>query len=94
MAKNRDGVDWRGYANIERHIGKSSDEKDAVLEKACTSGRHFIESGAREKGDGNCGVLRAGTDILADPPKFVTEGEVGTSPTTTWTPASAGTMLQ
>jgi len=83
LAKKRRGADWagilatmRGAANVERQMGKSAEEKDTVPEKACTKCRHFIESGAREKGDGNCGVLRDGSDILADPPKLVTTGEV------------------
>jgi hypothetical protein len=83
MAKKRDSADWRGIyytvrgtTNVERHRGKSTDEKDAIPEKACTKCRHFIESGASEKGSGNCGVLRDGSDILVDPPKSVTEGEV------------------
>ena len=83
MAKKRHSTDWgaiyttvRGTANKERQKGKSADEKDTVPEKACTKCKHFIESGASEKGDGNCGVLRDGSDILADPPKLVTEGEV------------------
>lgn len=83
MAKKRDTVDWGsirrqqlGDADVERHLGKSADEKDTVPEKACTKCKHFIESGASEKGEGYCGVLRAGSDILADPPKFVTDGDV------------------
>jgi len=83
LAKKRQEADWtgifatmRGAANVERQMGKSADEKDAIPEKACTKCRHFIESGAREKGDGNCGVLRDGSDILADPPKLVTDGQV------------------
>ncbi len=83
MAKKRQEADWvgiittmRGAANVERQMGKSADEKDAIPQKACTRCRHFIESGAREKGDGNCGVLRDGSDILSHPPKFVLEGEV------------------
>ena len=83
MAKRRESVDWggiaatvHGFVNRQRQMGKSAEERDAIPEKACTRCRHFIESGAREKGDGNCEVLRAGSDILADPPKLVTEGEV------------------
>lgn len=83
MVKTRETVDWygiantlRGAANRERQMGESPAEKDAVPEKACTKCGHFIESGAREKGDGNCAILRAGSDILGDPPKLITEGEV------------------
>jgi hypothetical protein len=83
MAKKRDSVDWGairrtqlGDADVAHQMGKSADEKDVVPEKACTRCKHFIESGASEKGEGYCGVLRAGSDILSDPPKFVTEGEV------------------
>lgn len=83
MAKQRQDANWagilatmRGTANVERQLGRSTEEKDTVPEKACTRCRHFIESGAREKGDGNCGVLRDGSDILAASPRFVTEGEV------------------
>lgn len=83
LAKKRQDTDWtgifavlRGSANVERQMGKSASEKDSIPEKACTKCKHFIESGAREKGDGNCGVLRDGSDILADPPKFVIKGDV------------------
>ena len=83
MARKRESVDWGdafatqfGTANRGRQVGKSAQEKDAIPEKACTRCTHFIESGASEAGDGNCGILRAGSDILADPPKLVTEGEV------------------
>ena len=83
MAKKRDQVDWGdirrhqlGDADVARQMGKSAEEKDTIPEKACTKCKHFIESGASEKGEGYCGVLKAGSNIVADPPKFVTEGEV------------------
>ena len=83
LAKKRQGADWGaifdtmyGTANVERQMGKSADEKDTIPEKACTKCKHFIESGASEKGDGNCGVLRDGSDILAESPKIVLEGDV------------------
>ena len=83
MAKKRDQVDWGeirrtqlGDADVASSLGKGVDEKDAIPEKACTKCRHFIESGASEKGEGYCGKLRAGSDISKAPPKFVLEGDV------------------
>ncbi len=83
MAKKRDQVDWSairknqlGDADVARQMGKGADEKDTIPEKACTKCKNFIESGASEKGEGYCGVLRAGSNILSDPPKIVLEGDV------------------
>ena len=83
MAKKRDQVDWGvirktqlGDEDLARQTGKSAEEKDSVPEKACTRCKNFVESGASEKGEGYCSALRAGSNILIDPPRFVSEGEV------------------
>ncbi|MDY6916646.1 MAG: hypothetical protein SVP26_01680 [Chloroflexota bacterium] len=55
--------------------GKSVEERDRMPDVACAKCKHFLETPYDLSGVGNCDLLRFGSDISQDPPKFVLEGE-------------------
>ena len=67
----------RAMAGAGSKIGKTVEEREIIPEKACGVCRNFSENAKDSDGRGSCGVLKMGSKINADPPKLVTEGEVG-----------------
>ena len=57
-------------------LGKSVEERDRVPDKACGKCVHFLETPYEASGNGNCDLLRFGSDIIKDPPVYVLEGEI------------------
>jgi hypothetical protein len=58
-------------------VGKTVEEREKMPEKACGICQHFSENAKEADGRGTCGILKMGSDLKADPPKLVTEGEIG-----------------
>ncbi len=56
---------------------KSVEERENIPEVACGVCRNFSENAYASDGRGSCRVLKFGSDIKADPPVFVTEGDTG-----------------
>ena len=56
---------------------KGVEQRETVPEKACGKCKHFSENAWASDGRGFCGVLKVGSDLNADPPVFVTEGDAG-----------------
>lgn len=55
--------------------GKSAEERDRVPEKACGKCVHFLETPYFTSGNGNCDILKWGSDITKKRPVYVLEGE-------------------
>jgi hypothetical protein len=58
-------------------VGKTVEEREKIPEKACGVCKNFSENAYSSDGRGSCGVLKFGSDLNADPPIFITEGETG-----------------
>jgi hypothetical protein len=58
-------------------VGKTVEEREKMPEKACGLCKNFSENAKEADGRGTCGILKMGSDLRADPPKLVTEGEIG-----------------
>ena len=56
---------------------KTVEEREKIPEKACGVCKNFSENAYSSDGRGSCGVLKFGSDLNADPPIFITEGETG-----------------
>jgi len=56
---------------------KKTSDLDTIPEKACSRCTKFKESSYGSDGRGSCSVLKTGSDISANPPVIVTEGENG-----------------
>lgn len=56
---------------------KSVQEREAVPEIACGVCRYFSENAYASDGRGSCRTLKTGSDIVSDPPVFVTQGDMG-----------------
>jgi len=56
---------------------KSVEERETIPNKACGVCINFSENAYASDGRGSCSVLKVGSNIAADPPVFVTEGETG-----------------
>jgi hypothetical protein len=56
---------------------KGVEGREKVPEKACGKCSNFSENAYASDGRGFCGVVKVGSDILADPPVFVLEGNAG-----------------
>lgn len=56
---------------------KSVEERETVPVKACGVCTHFSENAYASDGRGSCKVLRIGSDITAEPPVYVTQGDTG-----------------
>lgn len=56
---------------------KGVEGRELVPDKACGKCENFSENAYATDGRGFCAALKVGSDILADPPVFITEGEVG-----------------
>jgi len=54
----------------------SVEEREHMPEKACGKCKHFFASSELGTAGGQCLVLKTGSNIKTDPPKFVTEGEL------------------
>ncbi len=50
------------------------EEREHVPEKSCGKCKHFSASTALGSAGGHCLVLKTGSNIKSDPPKYVTEG--------------------
>lgn len=62
---------------LQAAIGRRGiEEREKVPEKACGKCKHFSEKAYSSDGSGYCRILKAGSDITADPPVYVTEGDV------------------
>ncbi|MBW2092328.1 MAG: hypothetical protein JRI34_09440 [Deltaproteobacteria bacterium] len=57
--------------------GRTIEERERMPDVACGKCKNFSENAHEHDGRGSCGVLKMGSDILADPPVFVTEGDAG-----------------
>ena len=57
-------------------LGKSVEERDRVPDKACGKCVHFLETPYVASGNGNCDLLRLGSNIAKDPPVYVMHGEM------------------
>ncbi|MFW6125883.1 MAG: hypothetical protein ACOC58_02135 [Chloroflexota bacterium] len=53
----------------------SVEEREQWPDKACGKCKHFFASSVLGSAGGQCLVLKTGSSIKTDPPKFVTEGE-------------------
>jgi len=58
-------------------MGKTVEERESMPDKACGYCQHFSENAKEADGRGTCRKLKMGSDLRSDPPKIVTEGEVG-----------------
>jgi len=56
---------------------KYMEELESVPDKACALCSNFSENAYASDGRGYCSVLKHGSDIHADPPVFVTAGDIG-----------------
>jgi len=56
---------------------RSVDERERIPEVACGVCRNFSENAYASDGRGSCRVLKAGSDISAHPPVYMTEGDSG-----------------
>lgn len=58
-------------------LGKTVEEREKLPEKACGLCKNFSENAKDADGRGTCRTLRMGSNIQSNPPKLVTDGEVG-----------------
>jgi hypothetical protein len=58
-------------------MGKTLEERETMPAKACGYCKNFFENAYNADGRGSCKVLKMGTDLKADPPVFVLEGDAG-----------------
>lgn len=56
---------------------KSVEERERIPDRACGICRNFSENAYASDGRGSCGILKVGSNIAADPPVYVLEGETG-----------------
>lgn len=56
---------------------KSVEEREAIPEMACGVCTHFSENAYASDGRGSCKVLKVGSDVSADPPVYVAQGDTG-----------------
>lgn len=56
---------------------KSFEERERVPDVACGLCRNFSENAYASDGRGVCKILKIGSDISVDPPKYVLEGDTG-----------------
>jgi len=56
---------------------RSVEERETVPDRACGVCRNFSENAYASDGRGSCRVLKSGSDIAAEPPVYVLEGETG-----------------
>ena len=61
-------------------VGKTVEEREKIPEKACGLCKNFSENAKEADGRGTCRILKMGSDLKANPPKLVTEGEIGLEP--------------
>lgn len=57
--------------------GRSVVERERVPDRACGVCRNFSENAYASDGRGSCKILKAGSNISVDPPRYVTEGDMG-----------------
>ncbi len=63
------------YGEITK--ARSVEEREKVPDAACGLCKNFAENAYASDGRGLCKILKVGSNIAADPPVFVTAGEVG-----------------
>jgi len=56
---------------------RSVEEREQIPDRACGLCKNFSENAYASDGRGSCRVLKIGSDIGADPPVYVREGETG-----------------
>ena len=56
---------------------KTVEEREKMPEKGCGYCKNFSENAYTHDGRGSCSVLKMGSDLKADPPVLVKEGETG-----------------
>ena len=56
---------------------KGVEGRETVPDNACGKCKNFSENAYASDGRGSCGVLKMGSNFLADPPIFVLDGEAG-----------------
>lgn len=56
---------------------RTVEEREKVPDRACGLCRNFAENAYASDGRGLCKLLKVGSDIAAEPPLFVMDGEVG-----------------
>ncbi len=56
---------------------KGVEGREIVPDKACGKCESFAENAYATDGRGFCASLKVGSDLLSDPPVFITEGDVG-----------------
>ena len=73
VLKQRDHVRL-GFGADNSNLGKSVEERDRIPEKACARCIHFLAVIRSTLGNGDCDLLRFGSDVSSDPPVYVLEG--------------------
>ena len=58
-------------------MGKTLEEREKMPEKACGFCKNFSENAYSADGRGSCKILKMGSDLNANPPLVITEGETG-----------------
>ena len=53
---------------------KTVEEREYMPEKACGKCKHFSASTALGSAGGHCLILKTGSDVSSEPPKYVTDG--------------------
>ena len=71
----RKGAEWKDGASSLIHKRQSMEEREYMPDKACGKCKNFGARQYSQDGTGWCKVLKGGSNIEIDPPKFVTEGE-------------------
>lgn len=56
---------------------KTVEEREKMPEKSCGYCMHFLENAYTHDGRGSCDALKMGSDLAANPPILVTDGENG-----------------
>ncbi len=55
----------------------SMEERETMPDIACAKCKNFSDNIYQSDGRGSCKILKTGSDIAAEPPVFITEGEHG-----------------
>jgi hypothetical protein len=73
--------EWKKVSDSIRmgsgQMGKTIEEREKMPEKACGFCGNFSENAYNADGRGSCKILKMGSDMNANPPAFITEGETG-----------------
>lgn len=56
---------------------KTVEERETIPEVACGICKHFSENAYASDGRGSCKILKLGSNVMTDPPVYVTQGDTG-----------------